>query len=174
METLAKSIELFLCVQVILGSYPIAQTREPYSVVQFLAERLDLPRLLRLHSENDKKWTTYDLCEAWAEKRGYMTARSNRPDIARASNHIMRMALEGRLTLCLRPPGFESDKWKESPDIDLIKSLLAMEKVQEAFEEGVEEFEDSTEESDDSEGDQEGDEPPISVAKNKFSALNVD
>ena len=62
--------------QVILGSYPIAQTREPYSVVQFLAERLNLPKLLKLEAKN--KWTTYDICEGWAEKRGYVTARSNR------------------------------------------------------------------------------------------------
>ena len=54
----------------ILGSYPIPQVREPYSVVQLLAERLDLPRLLQLEAR--EKMTTYDICEAWAEKRGYV------------------------------------------------------------------------------------------------------
>ena len=54
--------------QVILGSYPIAQTREPYSVVQLLAERLDLPSMLKLEQQRSKKWTTYDICEAWAGK----------------------------------------------------------------------------------------------------------
>ena len=44
--------------------------REPYSVVQLLAERLDLPRLLQLEAR--EKMTTYDICEAWAEKRGYV------------------------------------------------------------------------------------------------------
>ena len=90
--------------QVVLGSYPIAQTREPYSVVQLLAERLDLPKLLKLGNVNKQLTTqcrtTYDICEAWANKRGYVTARSNRPDVARAANHILRMALEGRVTRC--------------------------------------------------------------------------
>ena len=84
----------------VLGSYPISQVREPYSVVQLLAERLDLPKLLKLEAR--PVWTTYEICEAWADKRGYVTARSNRPDIARAANHIMRMALEGRISLALR------------------------------------------------------------------------
>ena len=44
--------------------------REPYSVVQLLAERLDLPKLLKL--EAVEKMTTYDICEAWADKRGYV------------------------------------------------------------------------------------------------------
>ena len=50
--------------QVVLGSYPISQVREPYSVVQLLAERLDLPKLLKLEAR--PQWTTYDICEAWA------------------------------------------------------------------------------------------------------------
>ena len=39
----------------ILGSYPIPQVREPYSVVQLLAERLDLPRLLQLEAREKIK-----------------------------------------------------------------------------------------------------------------------
>ena len=53
--------------QVVLGSYPISQVREPYSVVQLLAERLDLPKLLKLEAR--PQWTTYDICEAWAGKQ---------------------------------------------------------------------------------------------------------
>ena len=53
--------------QVVLGSYPISQVREPYSVVQLLAERLDLPKLLKLEAR--PQWTTYDICEAWADRR---------------------------------------------------------------------------------------------------------
>lgn len=43
---------------------------------------------------------------AWAEKRGFLTAKAARPDVYRAANHILRLALEGRLCLCTRPPGF--------------------------------------------------------------------
>ena len=50
--------------QVILGSFPIAQTRDPLSVVQYLAERIDLPSILKLELPKDRsKWTTYDICE---------------------------------------------------------------------------------------------------------------
>merc|ERR1711936_184458 len=33
--------------QVLLGSYPISQVREPMSIVQYIAERVDLPDLLK-------------------------------------------------------------------------------------------------------------------------------
>jgi len=45
---------------------------------------------------------------AWALKRGFLTAKAARPDVYRAANNILRMALEGRLCLCLRPPDFTS------------------------------------------------------------------
>ena len=157
--------------QVVLGSYPISQVREPYSVVQLLAERLDLPSLLKIQNTSEKPWTTYDICEAWALKRGYVTARSNRPDIARAANHVMRMALEGRLTLCLRPPDFDKGSWTNHPDLEIIKDLLAMDKVLEK-EEAEDEEESDHSETEDDEDDQE--EAPITMAKNKFSALDVD
>ena len=48
--------------------YTLYAFREPYSVVQYLAERVDLPKVLRL--EPKSSWTAYDLCEAWAIQRG--------------------------------------------------------------------------------------------------------
>jgi hypothetical protein len=51
-------------VQVLMGSYPIAQLREPFSVVQFLAERLDLVKLLKLqHPEKEETWSAFDVCD---------------------------------------------------------------------------------------------------------------
>ncbi|NXE03350.1 GNL1 protein, partial [Chaetorhynchus papuensis] len=47
---------------------------------------------------------------AWAEKRGYRTARAARSDVARAANGILRLAAEGRLRLCLTPPGYSAQK----------------------------------------------------------------
>ena len=39
--------------QVLLGSFPISQVKEPFSVVQYIAERVNLPNLLQLtHPEN--------------------------------------------------------------------------------------------------------------------------
>jgi hypothetical protein len=54
----------FCFVQVLMGSYPIAQLREPFSVVQFLAERLNLVKLLKLqHPEKQETWSAFDVCD---------------------------------------------------------------------------------------------------------------
>ena len=52
------------------GIYPIAQLREPYSSVPFLAERFDLPALLALEPPDDYvvsaaafHWSAYAICE---------------------------------------------------------------------------------------------------------------
>jgi len=47
---------------------------------------------------------------AWALKRGFLTAKACRPDVYRAANHILRLALDGRINLSLRPPGFTANK----------------------------------------------------------------
>ena len=68
------------------------------SNVKFLAMKVNLPKLLKIdHPDKDRgtdpedqRWSAFDICEAWAFKRGYVNARSNRPDINRAANHILR------------------------------------------------------------------------------------
>lgn len=67
---------------------------------------------MKLHSEDYRS-----LCirsSAWALKRGYLTAKAGRPDVYRAANALLRMALDGRLCLCLRPPNFTAQKGKYS------------------------------------------------------------
>uniref|UniRef100_A0A8D8XEB5 Guanine nucleotide-binding protein-like 1 n=1 Tax=Cacopsylla melanoneura TaxID=428564 RepID=A0A8D8XEB5_9HEMI len=93
--------------QVLMGSYPVAQLREPYSTVQYLAERMDLIKLLHIkHPSDDEYWCSMDICDGWAQKRGYMTAKSGRHDSYRAANELLRMATEGRICLCLMPPQY--------------------------------------------------------------------
>lgn len=46
----------------------------------------------------------------WAIKRGFITARAGRPDTYRAANHLLRMALDGKICLALRPYGFTENK----------------------------------------------------------------
>ncbi|NWV27643.1 GNL1 protein, partial [Origma solitaria] len=87
--------------QVLAGVYPIAQLQDPYSAVGFLGSRLALPPLLQLRPPSGAGWTAWELCEAWAEKRGYKTARAARNDAARAANALLRLAAEGRLRLCM-------------------------------------------------------------------------
>lgn len=50
---------------------------------------------------------------AWAEKRGYKTARTARNDVYRAANSLLRLALDGRLSLCFHPPGYSEQKGRQ-------------------------------------------------------------
>ncbi|XP_064649290.1 guanine nucleotide-binding protein-like 1 [Lineus longissimus] len=116
--------------QIIAGIYPIAQVREPYSAVSFLTQRLSLPKLLVLKHPDEEapsrfeeqKWSAFDVCEAWAEKRSFVTARARRNDTYRAANNILRLAVEGRLCLCMRPPGYTNNKsdWENHAETLLI------------------------------------------------------
>lgn len=115
--------------QILMGSFPIAQLREPYTAIRFLAERLDLPRLLRMeHPENDEEWSPKDVCDGWAKKRGYLTAKAGRLDSHRAANSLLRMALDGNICLCLRPVGYleKIGQLKNSPEIQYIKWVQAL------------------------------------------------
>ena len=58
--------------QILAGIYPIAQVREPYTPVGFLAQRIDLPSILKLRHPDAVQgeteaappaWTAYDICE---------------------------------------------------------------------------------------------------------------
>ena len=40
--------------QVLLGSYPISQVKEPFSIIQYIAERIELSRVLQI-SHPDKQ-----------------------------------------------------------------------------------------------------------------------
>ncbi|XP_013137797.1 PREDICTED: guanine nucleotide-binding protein-like 1 isoform X2 [Papilio polytes] len=118
-------------IQILMGSYPIAQLREPYTTIRYLAERLDLPRLLRLeHPDLDDTWSPRDICDGWAKKRSYLTAKAARLDTYRAANSLLRMALDGRICLWLRPPGFTEEKYKyesceETEYINWVKSTTS-------------------------------------------------
>ena len=100
---------------------------------------------------------------------GYVTARSNRPDIARAANHLMRMALEGRITLSFVPPNFNKDDWTNHEDISIIDETIALQK-QESNEPDLIENE-SEEDSDDDDSEDEA--YDSSISKNRFCALNI-
>lgn len=107
--------------QILAGMFPIAQVRNPLSVVKYLAERVPLVEILNLDNEVEKLedflletdyihdgWTAWKICEAWAMKRGYRTARAARLDVSRAANHILRLAVEGRIVLSTVPVGYKA------------------------------------------------------------------
>jgi ribosome biogenesis GTPase A len=123
-------------IQVLMGSFPIAQLREPYASIRFMAERIDLPALLNVqHLEQSDHpdaarlpFSPIDICDSWAVKRGFLTARTGRPDTYRAANHLLRMALDGKLSICLRPKGFTAKKaeWAEHPELAAIQKVQAL------------------------------------------------
>ncbi|MEE6522902.1 hypothetical protein FKM82_021549, partial [Ascaphus truei] len=106
--------------QILAGIYPIAQIQEPYTPVGYLSVRIPVPQLLKLAPPMGKQqgWTAWDICEAWADKRGYKTAKAARSDTYRAANSLLRLAVDGRLCLCMRPPGYSLQKeaWEQHPD----------------------------------------------------------
>lgn len=112
--------------QVLIGSYPVAQLREPFASVKFLAERIDLIKTLNIKVEG--LWSAIEICDAWALKRGFLTAKSGRPDTNRAANSILRMALSGQITLCLFPPGFvtNEERWKTHDGISSVEAIKAL------------------------------------------------
>ncbi|TKS82271.1 Guanine nucleotide-binding protein-like 1 [Collichthys lucidus] len=125
--------------QILAGIYPVSQLQEPYSSVGYLCERASILSVLKLkhpdllenntHQENqgseELNWTAWDVCEAWAERRGYKTAKAARNDVYRAANSLLRLAIDGRLCLCLRPPGYSClrEQWENHPDLPEIIAL---------------------------------------------------
>ncbi|KAF9583484.1 Guanine nucleotide-binding-like protein 1 [Lunasporangiospora selenospora] len=97
--------------QILSGMYPIAQVQEPYSVVQYLAMRINVPQILKLeppptYERGPFRWSAFGVCESYAIQRGFMTANSGYPDVYRAANAILRLANDGRVLLSFKPPGF--------------------------------------------------------------------
>jgi len=166
--------------QILTGSFPIAHVREPYTTVGFLGKYLDLPQILKIvHPDEDEsttEWSAYDICGGWAIKRGFITKRTARPDEARAANNLLRLALEGRICLYLRPPFYQelSDKWSSHPEVDLVVNIQALEENEsdasltdedDEYEEGLVE----KAEQDDSEDSESEDQ--MTVRTNKFALL---
>ncbi|XP_076748630.1 nucleostemin 4 isoform X2 [Xylocopa sonorina] len=118
-------------IQILMGSFPIAQVREPYTAIKYLAERIDLPKILKLqHPDNDDTWSAIDICDGWAAKRNFITARTARLDSYRAANSLLRMALEGKICVYVYPPDWSinKEKWENHPEAELVRWIQARNK----------------------------------------------
>lgn len=126
--------------QILSGMYPISQVQEPYTSVGYLAARVPLVDLLQLvhpatrddsdgeggTKEESHPWSAWDVCDAWAHKRGFLTAKAGRPDVYRAANSLLRLAVDGKIVMCVYPPGFINRKgeWQqhlETREITLLQ-----------------------------------------------------
>ncbi|KAJ2644565.1 hypothetical protein GGF44_000553 [Coemansia sp. RSA 1694] len=105
--------------QVLAGLYNIAQIQEPYTSVQYLAERVPVEQMLALRMPDHQsassargdgrlppRWSAWAICEAFAIDRGFYTSKAARPDVYRAALHILRWELDGRILMSFKPPGF--------------------------------------------------------------------
>ncbi|XP_026481758.1 guanine nucleotide-binding protein-like 1 [Ctenocephalides felis] len=169
-------------IQVLMGSYPISQLRETFSTLRFVAERLDLPKLLHLiHPDGDEEWSPYNICEAWAIKRGFLTARAARPDIHRAGINLLQMCLSGVICLKLKPPHYEEMKgqWEVHKDLPEIHKIQARTNQPEVDDEiDFEDFSEDDEVNDetktipkDQNADEDSSDSELPAIQNKFAAL---
>lgn len=172
--------------QVLAGIYPIAQIQEPYTAVGYLASRIPVQALLHLrHPEAEDPsaehpWCAWDICEAWAEKRGYKTAKAARNDVYRAANSLLRLALDGRLSLCFHPPGYNEQKgtWESHPEtMELVVLQGRVGPAGDEEEEEEEELSSSCEEEgeEDRDADEEGEgdeDTPTSAPGSSLAARN--
>jgi hypothetical protein len=95
--------------QVLFGLFPIAHLRDPFTSLRRLAELVPVERLYGLPLQSPSPpyvadWSPLKLAEALALKRGFVTARSGRPDLHRAARFLLIEALDGRLPLLIPPP----------------------------------------------------------------------
>ncbi|CDS06055.1 hypothetical protein LRAMOSA08583 [Lichtheimia ramosa] len=116
--------------QILSGMYPIAQVQEPYSVVQYLAERVPVEKILALTPPVDDveqvstfQWSAWTILEAYAIQRGFYTAKAARPDVYRAANTILRLTTDGRILMSFKPPGFFETSTYEKLRVEEQKQL---------------------------------------------------
>ena len=102
--------------------HPIAQVREPFSVIRYLAERIPLEKMYKLkmpdwYDDEDEelaelargdptytRWTPQAIAEAYAEQKGYMIGKGGIPDRQRAGLEILRDTIDGIVLLAFLPP----------------------------------------------------------------------
>ncbi|XP_043259536.1 guanine nucleotide-binding protein-like 1 [Colletes gigas] len=172
--------------QILMGSFPIAQVRDPCSTVKFLAERVDLTKLLRLeHPDKDDTWSAMDICEAWAIKRSFLTARTGRPDTYRAANSLLRMALGGAISIFVYPLNWSvnQEKWENHPEVELVRWIQGKNRTEDTDKDSetekcsTEEDEEEEEEEEEEESNSDNtssDESKIRHVVNKFEVLSAD
>uniref|UniRef100_H2TUH7 Guanine nucleotide-binding protein-like 1 n=2 Tax=Takifugu rubripes TaxID=31033 RepID=H2TUH7_TAKRU len=175
--------------QILSGIYPVSQLQEPYSSVGYLCERVPFLSVLKLKhpslQDGDQgnqlteglSWTAWDVCEAWAEKRGFKTAKAARNDVYRAANSLLRLAVDGRLCLCLRPSGYSClrELWETHADLPEIVALQGRTPEDEGTgDRGDEDADDDEDEEEEDEGfscPTRRDEKPPDFIVNMYNAL---
>jgi ribosome biogenesis GTPase A len=99
--------------QILCGIFPIAQVREPFSAIQYMAKFVPIENVYNLHlndaqdsikfdpNKGELPWSAWMICEAYAHKRGYHTRRGL--DVHRAGLEILFDVIDGRVVLYFLP-----------------------------------------------------------------------
>ncbi|KAF9418339.1 Guanine nucleotide-binding-like protein 1 [Podila epigama] len=140
--------------QILSGMYPVAQVQEPYSVVDYLARHINLPRLLNLepppnYNRGPFRWSAYGICESYGLQRGFLIAKSGYPDVYRAANALLRLANEGRILLSFKPPGFFTSTKYEKLRVEAADATSKMHASGDDHESDDDDSEEEEEEDDD-------------------------
>ncbi|KAJ3315242.1 Guanine nucleotide-binding-like protein 1 [Boothiomyces sp. JEL0838] len=97
--------------QILSGIYNISQVQDPFSCIRFVAESIPLIEQLKLtHPEQEEDgfvWSSWTICEAFAFNKGFLNAKSGRPDVYRGANLLLRMVMDGRILISFKPKGYE-------------------------------------------------------------------
>lgn len=98
--------------QVLCGLFPIAQVREPYSSIRYLAERVRIEEIYKLdpppddrdeYNRNTYPWSGWNIAQCLAIKKGYRS-KGGRENAYRAGLEILKDALDGVIVLAFDPP----------------------------------------------------------------------
>ena len=128
--------------QILCGLFPIAQVREPFSAIRYLAERVAVEKIygLQYPDTDEPYWTPYSICEAYAIKRGYYVKRG-RPDVHRAGLEILRDCVDGVISISWPPPDIDLDAIQVEKEIHTHKKEIHKEDVDKENNESDEEEE---------------------------------
>ncbi len=154
--------------QVLCGIYPLAQLREPYSALHYLATRVPVEQLYQLQPINGEPWSGYHVAQAYAHKRGYMTKGGNY-DTHRAALELLREVLDGRILMALSP---------DTAALDLAAAVASLSKPAEELKLIVEperkDHESSESEEHESSEESEESEELVSNLNNRFAAFDLE
>jgi ribosome biogenesis GTPase A len=128
------AVDMPRALQVLCGIFPISQVREPYSAVQYLAERTELAAILNIKppvvaapamidpldlelqglmdddiKQPDYAWSAWTICEEYARARNYRL-RQGVLDTHRAANDILHDTVNGAIVLQFEPPSVEMEQ----------------------------------------------------------------
>jgi len=103
--------------QSLSGLTPLANLRDPFTPLRYVAEHIALEDLYKLYkarhvlaeeqsikNDDDRIWSPLLIAESLAIKRGYRTGRVGRPDAHRAARDILFDVVDGVVPLYWEPP----------------------------------------------------------------------